>query len=47
MPKIELTVTDEQKAQMQRAADRVALRLATWAKARLMLDAMEKAKGGE
>jgi hypothetical protein len=39
MPKIELTVTDEEKAAMQFAADRVSLRLATWARAKLMNEA--------
>lgn len=42
MAKIEVTLTDEEKARLQAAADRSALKLATWAKARLLLAAMER-----
>ena len=37
MPKIELRMTDADKARMQAAADASQLRLATWAKAQLMI----------
>lgn len=47
MAKIEITLTDEEKAQLQRAADASALRLATWAKARLLLAAINVLKGGD
>lgn len=40
--KIEITLSDAEKAQMQRAADACALKLATWAKARLLLASMLK-----
>ena len=40
MPKIELRMTDADKARMQAAADASQLRLATWAKAQLMIAAM-------
>ena len=36
MPKIELTVTDDEKAAMKYAADKQSLKLATWGKAELM-----------
>jgi len=42
MPKIEITVTEAEKSKLQSAADRRALRLATWAKAHLLLAAMQK-----
>jgi hypothetical protein len=42
MAKIEITLSDAEKAQMQRAADACALKLATWAKARLLLASMRK-----
>jgi hypothetical protein len=41
MAKIEITLSDAEKAQMQRAADACALKLA-WAKARLLLASMRK-----
>jgi hypothetical protein len=44
MAKIEITVSDQEKAQMLRAAEAAKLRLATWAKARLLLAAMDKDK---
>jgi hypothetical protein len=40
MAKIEITLTDAEKDRLQRAADAQALKLATWAKARLLLAAM-------
>ena len=40
MPKIELRMTDVDKARMQAAADASQLRLATWAKAQLMIAAI-------
>jgi len=40
MPKIELRMTDADKAMLQAAADANQLKLATWAKAQLMLAAM-------
>lgn len=36
MPKIELSVTDEEKAMLRYAADAQSLKLATWGKAELM-----------
>ena len=42
MPKIELTMTDEEKRKLQAAADKRALKLATWCKAHLLLAAMER-----
>ena len=39
--KIEITVSDQEKAQLQRASDACALKLATWAKAQLLLAAHE------
>ncbi len=42
MPKIEITVSDAEKAKLQAAADKSALRLATWAKAQLLVKAVEK-----
>lgn len=51
MPKIEITLTSDEKATLQSAADKSALRLATWAKALLILEAMrvknETGDGGE
>jgi hypothetical protein len=47
MAKVEITLTDQEKAHLQRAADASALKLATWAKARLLLAAHEARKGGE
>jgi hypothetical protein len=47
MPKIEIRVTDAEKATIQRAADASQLRLATWVKARVLLDAIEVHKGGK
>jgi hypothetical protein len=47
MAKIEITVTDDEKARLQSAADRSALRLATWAKAKLLLAAMARTGGAE
>lgn len=44
MAKIEITLTEAEKAQLQGAADRSALRLATWAKAKLLLAAMASAE---
>lgn len=41
MAKIEITVTEAEKAKLQEAANRNALRLATWAKAHLLLAAMK------
>lgn len=38
---IEITVTEAEKAKLQEAANRNALRLATWAKAHLLLAAMK------
>ena len=46
MPKIELTVTDAEKEQIKRAAERAKLRPATWAKAKLLLAAMQSSKEG-
>ena len=45
MPKIELRMTDADKALMQAAADKCQLRLATWAKAKLMIAAMGAGRG--
>ena len=45
MPKIELRMTDVDKARMQAAADASQLRLATWAKAQLMIAAMVTGRG--
>ena len=45
MPKIELRMTDADKALMQAAADASQLRLATWAKAQLMIAAMGAGRG--
>ena len=45
MPKIELRISDADKARMQAAADASQLRLATWAKAQLMLAAMGAGRG--
>lgn len=42
MAKIEITVTDEEKARLQAAADRSALKLATWARAHLLLASMPR-----
>ena len=39
MAKIEITVTDEEKARLQAAADRSALKLATWARALMLTEA--------
>ena len=48
MPKIELRMTDADKAMLQAAADASQLKLATWAKAQLMLAAMgAKRRAGE
>lgn len=47
MAKIELTLSDDEKAQLQAAADRNALRLATWAKAHLLLAAMKLQEGAQ
>lgn len=41
MPKIELSLSDAEKAALQRAADKQHLRLATWAKAHLLAKALE------
>lgn len=41
MPKIEISVSDHEKEQMQRAADANRLRLATWARAVLLLSAID------
>lgn len=40
--KIEITVTDAEKALLQAAAAKRALKLATWCKAHLLLAAMER-----
>jgi hypothetical protein len=40
MPKIEISLSEEEKRKLQAAADRHQLRLATWAKARLLLAAI-------
>ena len=45
MPKIELRISDADKARMQAAADASQLRLATWAKAQLMIAAMGAGRG--
>jgi len=45
MPKIELRMTDADKARMQAAADASQLRLATWAKAQLMIAVLGAARG--
>ena len=45
MPKIELRMTDADKARMQAAADASQLRLATWAKAQLMIAATGAGRG--
>ncbi|MDZ7824711.1 MAG: hypothetical protein U5K75_12215 [Ahrensia sp.] len=42
MAKIELTLTDDQKQKLQNAADKRALKLATWCKAHLLLAAEGK-----
>jgi len=42
MPKVELSLSDEEKRTLQKAADRRALKLATWCRAHLLLAAMEK-----
>ena len=42
MPKVELTLSDAEKLALQKAADKRALKLATWCKAHLLLAAMEK-----
>ena len=47
MAKVELTMTDKEKAQLQSAADASALKLATWAKAQLLLAAMGARKGAQ
>lgn len=47
MAKVEITLTDQEKAQLQSAADASALKLATWAKARLLLASIEVMKKGE
>jgi hypothetical protein len=39
MPKVELTLSDDEKRALQKAADRRALKLATWCKAHLLLAA--------
>ena len=41
MPKVELTLSEEEKRKLQAAADKRALKLATWCKAHLLLAAME------
>jgi len=45
MPKIELRMTDADKARMQAAADASQLRLATWAKAQLMMAVLRTGRG--
>ena len=45
MPKIELRISDADKARMQAAADANQLRLTTWAKAQLMIAAMGAGRG--
>jgi len=42
MAKIEITLTDDEKRKLQAVADNSALRLATWAKAQLLLAVMRK-----
>jgi hypothetical protein len=46
MAKIEITLTDAEKERLQEAADRSALKLATWAKAKLLLASMARHTGG-
>lgn len=41
MAKIEITLSDQDKARLQAVADRNALKLATWCKAHLLLVAMK------
>ena len=45
MPKIELRISDADKARMQAAADASQLRLATWAKAQRTIAAMGAGRG--
>jgi len=45
MPKIELRMTDADKALMQAAADKCQLRLATWAKWQLMMAVLRAGRG--
>jgi hypothetical protein len=40
MAKIEISLTEDEKRKLKAAADKSQLRLATWAKARLLLAAM-------
>jgi hypothetical protein len=47
MPKIEITLTDEEKRRLVEAAERSQLRPATWAKAQLLLAALAARKAGE
>lgn len=44
MAKIEISVSDKEKAALKAAADRQKLRLATWAKAKLLLAEMQDGK---
>ena len=46
MAKIEITLSADEKARLQREADKSALKLATWAKAQLLLLAMGARKEG-
>ena len=47
MPKVELTLTDDEKRRLQEAANRAELRLATWCKAHLLLASQRKTQDGE
>lgn len=47
MPKIELRLSDGEKAKLQAAADARQLRLATWCKAHLLLAAAKPVGGSE
>ena len=47
MPKVELTLTDDEKRRLQEAANRAELKLATWCKAHLLLASQRKPQGGE
>ena len=49
MAKIEITLTDDEKARLQSEAERNALKLATWAKRQLLLEVMRgrEAEAGE
>ena len=44
MPKIEITVTDAEKAMIGHAAEKEKLRPATWAKAKLLVLAQDAVK---